>query len=166
MLFKLTEPGFGVGRRLRILPHSSPLPSYQRYPKDSDRGILSTNYLFMHQFASVYPKSGSYNFKDPDPDGRTASSRSVDHAISRIKRTRVLPWLDIHEVRTALNQSGPQEDEPDGSIASKKNHHPYPHGSPPGVPKVTFHKKKNRPFTNPSRGRSDRHGGRSGDIQS
>ena len=166
MLFKLTEPSFGVGRRLRILPHSSPLPGYQRHPKDSDREMLSTNYLFMHQFTSLYLQSGSYNFKDPDPGGRTASSRSRNHAPSTINRSRVLPWLDIHGVRTALNQSGPQVDEPDGSIASKNNPHPYPHGSPPGVPKVTFHKKKNRPFTNPSRGRSDRHGGRSGDIQS
>jgi hypothetical protein len=162
MLFKLTEPSFGVGRRLRILPHSSPLPGYQRHPNGSDRGILSTNYLFMHQFASVCLQSGSYNFKDPDPDGRTTRSRSGDHAISRIKRTRVLPWLDIHEVRNASYQAGSQVDEPDGSIASKNN----PHGSPPGVPKVTFHKKKNRPFLNPSCGRSDRHGGRSGDIQS
>jgi hypothetical protein len=166
MLFKVTEPGFGVGRRLRILPHSSPLPSYQRHPKDSDRGILSTNYPFMHQFASVCLQSGSYNFKDPDPGGRTVSSRSEDHAISRIKRTRVLPWLDIHEVKKASYETGPQLDESNGSIASKNNPHRYPHGSPPGVPKVTFHKKKNRPFFNPSRGRSDRHGGRSGDIQS
>ena len=129
--------------------------------------MLSTNYLFMHQFASVYLQSGSYNFKDPDPDGRMARRKSRDHEPSTIKRSRVLPWLNIYEVKKASYQTGPQVDEPNGSIASKNNpKHPYPHGSPPGVPKITFHKKKNRPFTNPSRGRSDRHGGRSGDIQS
>ena len=101
----------------------------------------------MHQFASVCLQSGSYNFKDPDPGGRTASSKSRDHEPSTIKRSRVLPWLNIYEVKKASYQTGPQLDEPDGSIASKKIPiPPYPHRSPPGVPKIIFYKKKNRPL--------------------